>query len=158
MNAVTPLNFNNLFPSNDTTIDFSNITPNATPLEVSADYGNVLGSFLQNTGGITPDATGGTDWLSGLGSLFADKNGSIFGGIGSLIGGLGTIFNGYQANKLGRDSLKFQKDAFKTNLNNQVTAYNTNLEDRLNARGYATGQSLEAIQASIDKNKLPMKK
>ena len=84
---------------------------------------------------------------------------SIFGegGIASMaIGGLetlGNIWSSFQQIKLAKKSLKFQKEAFRTNLKNSTQVYNTALEDRIRARYHTEGRSDEA-DAKIEANRL----
>ena len=89
--------------------------------------------------------------LGGLGSLFS-KGGPASIALGGLET-LGSIWNSFQQNKLAKKSLKFQKDAFKTNLANSTKVYNTALEDRIRARYATEGRSSEA-DAKIAANRL----
>lgn len=66
---------------------------------------------------------------------------------------LGNLWNSYQSQKLAKESLNFQKDAYNKNLSNQTQSYNTALEDRVRARYATEGRSGEA-QGYIDKNRL----
>lgn len=65
------------------------------------------------------------------------------GDISKIIGGFGTLWSGIQANKLAKDAFNFQKEAFQTNLANQISSYNTSLEDRIRAR-YAQNNRTQA--------------
>ncbi len=79
------------------------------------------------------------------------------GGAASMVLGgletLGTLWGAFQQNKLARKSLKFQKQAFQTNLANSTKVYNTALEDRIRAR-YATEGRSEQADAKIRENRL----
>lgn len=79
------------------------------------------------------------------------------GGAASMVLGgletLGTLWGAFQQNKLAKQSLKFQKKAFKTNLANATQVYNTALEDRIRAR-YATEGRSEEADAKIRENRL----
>jgi len=66
---------------------------------------------------------------------------------------LGNIWSSFQQIKLAKKSLKFQKEAFRTNLKNSTQVYNTALEDRIRARYHTEGRSDEA-DAKIEANRL----
>lgn len=80
------------------------------------------------------------------------------GGIGQFALGaiqtLGSLWNSFQQNKMAKESMKFQKEAFTTNLANQEQSYNTALEDRINARYVTEGKSQAEADAYIQKNSL----
>lgn len=69
---------------------------------------------------------------------------------------LGSLWNSFQQNKLAKQSFQFQKEAFQTNLENQEQSYNTELEDRINARYVTEGRTnVEADKAAyLEKNRL----
>lgn len=67
---------------------------------------------------------------------------------------LGSLWNSFQQNKLAKEAMKFQKEAFATNLANQEQSYNTALEDRINARYVTEGKSQAEADAYIQKNSL----
>lgn len=78
-------------------------------------------------------------------------------GLGSLLQGIGALSSIFSTNKqigLAQDNLNFQKQAYETNLGNQISTYNTNLEDRIRGR-YASGDQSEAqVQDYLNKNRL----
>lgn len=80
------------------------------------------------------------------------------GGIGqSALGAiqtLGSLWNSFQQNKLAKESMKFQKEAFATNLANQEQSYNTALEDRINARYVTEGKSQADADAYVQEHSL----
>lgn len=67
---------------------------------------------------------------------------------------LGNIWNSFQAKKLAKEQLEFQKNFANTNLTNSIKSYNTQLGDRSRSRAAQEGQSAEAAQAYVDQNKL----
>lgn len=78
-------------------------------------------------------------------------------GLGSLLQGIGALSSIFTTNKqigLAEDNLNFQKEAYNTNLANQISTYNTNLEDRIRGRYSTADQSEAQIQSYLDKNKL----
>lgn len=81
----------------------------------------------QGVGAAPPVNTGGGlgDWLKADGNL-----GSVFGGIQAL----GNTWLGLQQLGVARDNLRFQKQAYNTNLTNSTQTYNTSLEDRIRGR------------------------
>ena len=80
------------------------------------------------------------------------------GGIGQFTLGaiqtLGSLWNSFQQNKMAKESMAFQKEAFATNLANQEQSYNTALEDRINARYVTEGKSQAEADSYIEKNRL----
>lgn len=67
---------------------------------------------------------------------------------------LGSLWNSFQQNKLAKESFKFQKEAYATNLANQEQNYNTALEDRINARYVTEGKSQAEADAYIKDHSL----
>ena len=80
------------------------------------------------------------------------------GGVGQFALGtiqtLGSLWNSFQQNKTAKESMKFQKEAFATNLANQEQSYNTALEDRINARYVTEGKSQADADAYVQKHSL----
>ena len=68
-------------------------------------------------------------------TTFADMSGlqKLSAGM-SMIGNLSNIWSGIQQNRLARDNFNFQKGVMNTNLANQISSYNTALEDRVAGR------------------------
>lgn len=75
------------------------------------------------------------------------------GNAASVVGSLGKMIAGFQANKIARDTLAFQKDAYNTNLSNQISSYNMALEDRARAR-YAQMERPGEADDYISRNRL----
>lgn len=103
-----------------------------------------------------PAAAGANPWflkstfLNGKGGLNLDNIGSLAQGIGAL----GTLWSGFQANRIARDAMEFQKKSYGTNLSNQIASYNTALEDRVAARQSGTSMTADEAAAYLAKNKL----
>lgn len=96
-----------------------------------------------NTGPVSADGLG---W----GTMpYMDKAKVVMGGLSTL----GSLWNAFQSNRIARDSLDFQKKAYKENLNNQRASYNMALEDRANAR-YAQMERPDDAAAYIEKHRL----
>lgn len=117
--------------------------------------------------------TGSTSDLSsilgfGSGPVFPPAPGQnqakgFFGGMGGMdalklgLGGLQTIGNLWQAwesNKLAKQQFGLQKNLAQTNLTNQISSYNTSLEDRINSRYVTEGKSGDQAAAYIASHKL----
>lgn len=94
------------------------------------------------TGGAAPQAPG-----------FFSQHGPAQFALGA-IQTLGSLWNSFQQNKMAKESMKFQKEAFATNLANQEQSYNTALEDRINARYVTEGKSQAEADSYIEKNRL----
>lgn len=86
---------------------------------------NNMQPFSLNAGS---PAGAGVD-LKGLSTLF------------SGISALGSLYGSFQQNKIAKDTLNFQKDAFNKNYANQTKTYNNSLADRINARSHTEGRS-----------------
>lgn len=105
-----------------------------------SDYGSNLVNSLDTSGlsGVSQDQGSWMDNLSN--TLFGGKNadgsqstGYLTGGLGALQG-LGNLYLGMQSYGLAKDQLALQKQAYQTNLANQVSSYNTALEDKIRGR------------------------
>lgn len=98
-----------------------------------------------------PGTTGGGAAPQGPG--FFSKYGPAQFALGA-IQTLGSLWNSYRQNKMAEESMKFEKEAFATNLANTEQSYNTALEDRINARYVTEGKSQAEADAYIQKNSL----
>lgn len=116
---------------------FNGLSGKATNAQ-SLGFGDTSSQF-----GMGTDGMGGNIWgKGGMASM-------ALGGLQTL----GSIWNSFQQMKLAKKTLKFQKNAFKTNLANSTKVYNTALEDRIRAR-YATEGRSEEADAKIAANQL----
>lgn len=119
--------------------------------------------------GMTPSLGAGMDVMvpnygapsQGAGAPAASGAGTLgwnFDTAKLALGGLqtiGSLWQAWEANKLARETFKFQKDFARTNLANSIQSYNTTLEDRGRSRAFTEGQSAAEAQAYLDKNRLP---
>jgi len=64
-----------------------------------------------------------------------------FGNIMDAIGSLGQVYAAIQANKINKQQLAFQKDAFNQNMANTKSSFNMALEDKLTSRQAMAGLS-----------------
>lgn len=112
-----------------------------------------LGSYGTPAGGVPGVGNGGAGGgLFGINGLGANMDTFRLGITG--LGTLGGLWNAYQAQGLAREQLDFTKRMANTNLNNQVTSYNTALEDRIRSRAAVEGQSSAEAEAYLDRNRL----
>lgn len=123
--------------------------PTASP-GMSAPAASSMGVMnkIYSPQGMTP-TVGGTSSGSGFG-FNTDTLGVAIGGLQAL----GSLWNAWEANKLAKEQFKFAKEAWNTNLTNQMQTYNTTLEDRIRSRAAFEGMSSEDAQAYIDTHKL----
>lgn len=122
----------------------------------SIDFGN-----RDNTGGLLGNAVRSNQnfqdtniqdpGIFGEGSFFGKGGGAsiALGGLKTL----GSLWNSFQQQKLAKQTLNFQKNAFRTNLANSTKVFNNSLEDRIRARFATEGRSSEA-DAAIEEKRL----
>jgi hypothetical protein len=115
----------------------------------TTDLSSILG-FGNGAMGAYPDAPG-------------QKPGGMFSGMSGIdaltlgFGGLKTIGNLWQAwesNKLAKQQFGLQKNVAQTNLTNQISSYNTSLEDKINSRYVTEGKTGDQASAYIASHKL----
>lgn len=140
------------------------VTTNGSSLSSTQIGANNVG--LSNTGNAglgtgslnSADVTAGGVQAAGQGSFFKNGDGSFNSdSIGMVIGGiqtLGSLWNSYQQHKIAKEQIGLQREAFRTNLENNTQTYNTALEDRIRSRHNFTGQGESDTQAYLDENKL----
>lgn len=122
--------------------DPMSVTSTAPSLTRSSGGGiKTPGVDIENPAGDSPG------WFQKIGG--GEGLGAILKGIGQL----GSVWAAIQTNKIAKDSLKFQKDAYKTNLVNQTKSYNTALEGRAQLRFSQEG-NLGAKDDYLNKNRL----
>lgn len=123
----------------------------------------LLGSQFP-AGNIAPGNAGNGIQLpmaNGAGNTSFLGNGSGFGfNIPTLqlglqgLGSLANLWMGMKSLNLAKDQFDFTKQTTNTNLNNQIKAYNTGLEDRLRTREqFNTGASSDAWKADFERLK-----
>lgn len=132
------------------------VNPGAAVAGVGQSAGTGLTTPATTTPGITapqvPGMTGGAAAAPQNPGFFSQYGPAQFA-LGS-IQTLGSLWNSFQQNKMAKESMKFQKEAFATNLANQEQSYNTALEDRINARYVTEGKSQAEADSYIEKNRL----
>ena len=85
---------------------------------------------------------------------FNSQYGSTITGGLEAAGGLWSAFNGMQQTKLTKQQMANSLNQWNKNYNNQVSTYNTRLEDRQNARVAAQGNYQQDTASYMDKNRL----
>jgi len=115
-----------------------------SPTSVAANVSNGLNNV--NTGNGTSMFGSAFKWLGNN----AEGIGSLLQGIGAL----GSLYGTSQQIGIAKDQLKFQKEAYNTNLNNQIASYNTNLEDKIRGRYSSVDQSEAQVQDYLNKNRM----
>lgn len=113
-----------------------------------SDYSS-LGSYGKGLGGLGGSGGGGGD----IGLGFNIPTGKlVFGGLESL----GKLWAGFQGAKLAKKSFEHTRDITNANLNNQISSYNTAVEDRARARfvGEGRGEGSAAEREYVERNRL----
>ena len=130
------------------------------PTTAGQAFGGGAGTASTSGTGFTAPNVEAADLSFGdrLKSTFMTENGGFdlgaIGDVAKTIGAFGQLWAGIQANKLAKESLAFEKQAYDTNLGNQIAAYNLSLEDRMRARYAQNGRSTADAEAYIDKHRL----
>ena len=113
------------------------------------------GNFGDDNVGMKPTtSTGGWDWAN------RDNVGMALGGlrgIAALLGGFGGLQQNKMAKKqlnLARDQFNFQKDLANRNYANELAAFNTAMEDRINARAAQEGRDQNYVNDYLNRNRL----
>jgi len=139
------------------------------PVPTPSPYGNVGIQAPQFSQGGTNSLAAGlnfgqTDQWAGLRNTNGTNQAGIGGqggfnlqGLGTIlsgIGALGSVYGAYQQNKLAKETLAFNKQAYATNLADNRQTYNTSLEDRIRARYNTEGRSSSAADDYLSTHKL----
>jgi len=134
------------------------IGANNTSLSAMGNAG-LTGGSLQ-TANVT---AGGVNPISGVqaqqpGNFFKNADGSVnTNNIGLVVGGiqtLGSLWNSYQQQKIAKEQLALQRQAFQTNLTNNTKTYNTALADRIRSRYVTEGKTSAQANQYLSANKL----
>ena len=123
---------------------------------VGGDYGLQLGQSFNAPSSMSSYGYQGPDLqFTGLNNQggFLSRNGStIMGGLNAAAGLLGA-YNGMQQNKLVKQQMATSIAQWDKNYNNQVSTYNTQLEDRQRARN-AASSTAESTDSYMNRNRL----
>lgn len=148
--SYDPASFSPGMPTVDTGAAIANLsTPAQTGIAPSAPVSAMQAPQVPTT----PGPTGDTPAPTGTG--FFSQYGPAQFALGA-VQTLGSLWNSFQQNKLAKQTFKFQKEAYATNLANQEQSYNTELEDRISARYATEGRAnvAEDTAAYMEKNRL----
>ncbi|WP_244832395.1 hypothetical protein [Caballeronia sp. TF1N1] len=118
---------------------------------------NQYGMASPTLGSAVPDLGGTLGTTQSLAGATAQAPGA-FAGLGlnlptlqlglDSIGKIGSLYAGLSSLGLAKDQFSFQKDMANKNYTNSVSAYNTSLEDRANARASVDGSNAAAYIAA----------
>lgn len=137
----------------------------ATPATAGSGFGDLIRQFSAGnealTNGLQDTAQNGSfmqsdTWRSLMGGTDADgfkTNGIIPVGLQAGVG-LGNLFMGIQANNLAKKQFSFQKEAYYTNLRNNITAFNNTLRDRVDGRWSDREKSQSEKDAIFNERKI----
>jgi hypothetical protein len=115
----------------------------AGPMATSTPFGSGSWDALQTNRLAAPGATGVLGSLGKIGGWLG-KNGQTIGNWAGIASQGIQAYTGLQQLGLAKDAFKFEKKAFKTNLANSVDSYNTQMNDRVTGRYYATEEERQA--------------
>lgn len=97
------------------------------------------------------DAVSNSKFAKAYGDMpFTDK---VNAGIG-LLGTVGGLYNGWNTNKLMKDQLNFQKQAFNKQYQASVNQYNTSLEDRQRARVASNPNAYQSVSDYMNQHRM----
>lgn len=122
-----------------------------------ATYSNSAIAGLDISQTMPTNLIASSEYMPGFGDKFRDFNSqygsTIMGGL-QAASGLWEAYNGMQQNKLVKQQMANSLNQWNKNYTNQVSSYNTRLEDRQNARVAAQGANQQDTAAYMDKNRL----
>lgn len=95
--------------------------------------------------------SGGIGAPGGLGMTPFQAGGLALGGLQTL----GNLWGAFQANKLAKRQFQFQKDFSMANLANEISSYNTALEDRIRSRAVTENRDAGYADSYLSERKLP---
>lgn len=119
-------------------------------------------SFGSNVAPVTPTSAGqyATAQTTTTGMDQEQKPGWLGTNIGTIrnvaeiLAGFGQVIGGFQANRIAKDTLNFQKKTFDTNLANTIKSYNLALEDRIRSRYAQNERSTAEADSTIAANRM----
>ena len=126
---------------------YDNPATNINPAIAGLDISQTMPSNL-----IAP-----SEYMPGFGDKLRDFNSqygtTIMGGL-QAASGLWGAYNGMQQTKLAKQQMTNSLNQWNKNYANQVSSYNTRLEDRQNARVASQGNYHQDTTSYMDKNRL----
>ena len=142
--------FKNNYQPNNTGLVFGDY--NSSPTQYATQNPNMLMADIS-----IPDLAVNPDLFSGFGGKLRDFNSqygsTITGGL-QAASGLWGAYNGMQQTKLAKQQMANSLNQWNKSYANQVSSYNTRLEDRQNARVAAQGANQQDTASYMEKNRL----
>lgn len=108
---------------------------------------------IQTPGIQTPTAGASMAPIAGTNPGFWQEGGGLDMGLGA-VQTLGSLWNSYQQQKMAKKTFALQEEAYRTNMANQKSTYNSALEDRIRSRGAYSGASIAEQDETIAARKL----
>lgn len=141
------------------TTNGSSITGSAQGLSKAAT-GNV-GSTGVGGASLTAPVVDAPTAVAGAGGAAGAQQGTGWfgehGKANTIIGGvqvLGSLWNSFQQHKMAKEQMKFAREQWDTNLENQTQTYNTSLEDRIRSRHFSEGKDAQQTDAYLNEHSL----
>ena len=142
--------FKNNYQPNNTGLVFGDY--NSSPTQYTTQNPNMLMADIS-----IPDLAANPDFTAGFGDKLRDFNSqygsTITGGL-QAASGLWGSYNGMQQTKLAKQQMANSLNQWNKSYANQVSSYNTRLEDRQNARVAAQGANQQDTASYMAKNRL----
>lgn len=128
----------------------------STPAARGAAYDTKIGAGMNAAGQATFNASdnAGTNAPAVDGPNWLGKNIGTIKSVADILQGFGSLYGAFQTNNIAKDTLKFQKKSYETNLANSIKSYNLALDDRIRSRYAQNERSTADADAKIAENQL----
>ena len=142
---------NNYNPNNLVLFGGNYTKPNAAGMQAWSPAFENPNVLFADTAKINPTAVPG--FAAKLRDFNSQYGSTITGGL-QAASGLWGAYNGMQQNKLVKQQMANSLNQWNKNYDNQVSSYNTRLEDRQRARVGSNPNAYESVDSYMDKNRL----